>query len=192
MTSYLLAGPAQEPVSLADMKAFLRVEDGAEDGLIDALVSAARIHVEGMTGRALLAQTWRVTLDRWPDNRAIRLPVAPVIALSEIKAYDLDGNSHQIADEQFLTDGQRVPAQIICPASVEGSPVLRERNGIEVDYVAGFGTEPEDVPGDLLHSLKTLVAYWYENRDSVIVSGAGAAVPAGFERLVSPYRQVRL
>ncbi|WP_162783826.1 baseplate multidomain protein megatron [Devosia naphthalenivorans] len=57
MTSYLLAGPAGEPVSLAEAKAFLRVDDGAEDGLIGTLIGAARLHVEGVTGRALLAQS---------------------------------------------------------------------------------------------------------------------------------------
>lgn len=192
MTSYLLAGPAQEPVSLAEMKAHLRVTDEAEDGLIEALIVAARVHVESLTSRALLAQTWRLVLDGWPESRVIRLPVSPMITLTEIRCYDAEGGELQVGIEQFLPDGQASPARIICPATIEGAPVLRERMGIEIDYVAGFGTELEEVPADLLQSLKTLVAYWYENRDSVLVTGAGAAVPAGFERLVSAYRRVRL
>lgn len=192
MTSYLLAGPAQEPVSLGQMKAHLRVEDEAEDGLIEALIVAARVHVESLTSRALLSQTWRVVLDGWPQTRAIRLPVSPMVSLTEIRCYDAGNAEHLIGVEQFLPDGQASPARLICPAAVEGAPVLRERMGIEIDYVAGFGTEPADVPADLIQSLKTLVAYWYENRDAVLVSGAGASVPAGFERLVSAYRRVRL
>ena len=54
MISYLLAGPAEEPVSLGDAKAFLRVDDTAEDGLIATLVTAARLHVESVTGRAMI------------------------------------------------------------------------------------------------------------------------------------------
>ncbi len=192
MTSYLLAGPAQEPVSLARMKAHLRVEDEAEDGLIEALIVAARVHVESLTGRALLEQSWRVVLDGWPPDRAIRLPVSPMITVTEIRAYGADGEGRQIDLDQFLPDGQANPARIICPAHVDGAPVLRERMGIEIDYVAGFGTGPEAVPADLAQSIRTLVAYWYENRDAVPVSGAGAAVPAGFERLVGAYRRVRL
>ena len=192
MTSYLLAGPAQEPVSLGQMKAHLRIEDEAEDGLIEALIVAARVHVESMTSRALLAQSWRVVLDDWPEGQVIRLPVSPMISLTEIRCYDGDGRAHQIGLEQFLPDGQASPARIICPAAIEGAPVLRRRMGIEIDYLAGFGTEPQDVPADLVQSVRTLVAYWYENRDAVLVSGAGASVPAGFERLVSAYRRVRL
>ncbi len=53
-----------EPVSLVEAKAFLRVDDTAEDGLIrSADLRPARLHVEGVTGRALIAQSWRVVLD---------------------------------------------------------------------------------------------------------------------------------
>jgi uncharacterized phiE125 gp8 family phage protein len=192
MTSYLLAGPAQEPVSLVQMKAHLRVEDEAEDGLIEALIVAARVHVESLTGKALLSQSWRLVLDGWPDDWVIKLPVSPMSALSEIRCYDAGGNVHQIDLDQVLPDGQANPARIILPICIDGAPALRERMGIEIDYVAGFGTEPEDVPADLLQSLKTLAAYWYENRDAVLVSGAGVSVPAGFERLISSHRRVRL
>ena len=192
MTSYLLAGPAQEPVSLVSMKAFLRLEDDAEDGLVEALISAARIHIEAITARALLSQRWRAVIDGWPESRAIRLAVSPMIEIEAIRCFDEGDQAHEIEREQFLPDGQAVPARIICPVSVAGAPVLRARMGIEIDYLAGFGDAPEDVPGDLVQSLKTLVAYWFENRDSVIVSGAGASVPAGFERLVSKYKRVRL
>ncbi|MCD7059489.1 head-tail connector protein [Pelagibacterium xiamenense] len=192
MTSYLLAGPAEEPVSLVRAKAFLRVDDAAEDGLIEALITAARIHLESTTGRALMAQSWRVVRDCWPENRVIALPVSPLIALSEVRAFDAEGNATVIDTAQFLPDGQAVPARLILPANIEGAPVLRERMGIEIDYVAGFGTEPADVPGDLIQALLTLVAYWYEHRDAVLVAGAGSMVPAGFDRLVANYKRVRL
>ncbi len=77
------------------------------------------------------------------------------------------------------------------PASIDGAPSLRERLGIEIDYVAGFG-EAADVPADLKRALLALVAHWFEHRDAVIVAGSGAVVPAGFDRLVERYRQVRL
>lgn len=192
MTSYLLAGPAEEPVSLARAKAWLRVEDDAEDGLIESLVMAARIHLERVTGRALMTQSWRVVLDGWPGEGVVTLPVSPLIALSGIRAYDAAGDATELALGQFSVDAHRTPAAVFVPGTVAGMPVLRERRGIEIDYVAGFGTEPEDVPNDLVQAVKTLVGYWYENRDGVILGAESHFVPAGFERLVSPYKRVRL
>ena len=39
MISYLLAGPAEEPVSHAEAKAFLRLDGSAEDGLVTTLIA---------------------------------------------------------------------------------------------------------------------------------------------------------
>jgi len=188
MTSYLLAGPAEEPVSLVEAKALLKVDGDAEDGLITTLIGAARLHVEGITGRALLAQTWRIVLDDWPDNRMVKLPVTPLISVTAVTATDAHGASHELPLDQFADDADR----LIVPAVVVGMPALQERQGIEIDYVAGFGTEPEEVPADMRQALLGLMAHWYEHRDAVIVAGSGAVVPSGFDRVVARYKRVRL
>lgn len=188
MISYLLAGPAEEPVALADARAFLRVDDTAEDGLITALVSAARLHVESITGRAMIFQSWRLVLDAWPTERSIALPVAPVNELTAVTVFDVDDEAHALELEQFSVQAGR----LLLPRSVSGAPALRERLGLEIDYVAGHAEAAEAVPADLKQACLTLVGYWFENRDAVIVAGSGSVVPAGFDRLVAPYRRVSL
>ncbi len=188
MTSYLLAGPAAEPVSLAEAKAFLKVDHAAEDGLITTLIGAARLHVEGVTGRALVAQSWRLVLDDWPQTGVVKLPVTPLVAVTGIVATDANGASHEIGLGQFGSE----PDRLIVPRVLVGMPALQERGGIEIDYVAGFGTEPEDVPADIRQAVLGLVAHWFEHRDAVIVAGSGAVVPSGFDRLIAAYKRVRL
>lgn len=188
MTSYLLAGPAEEPVSLAEAKAFLKIDDAAEDGLITTLIGAARLHVEGVTGRALLAQSWRIVLDELPAGGVVKLPVSPLISVTAINAVDGHGASHSIGLAQFLSE----PDRLIIPRRVAGLPTLQDRQGIEIDYVAGFGTQPQDVPAAIRQAILGLVAHWHEHRDAVMVAGSGAIVPSGFDRLVSAYKRVRL
>jgi len=190
MTIYLLAGPAEEPVSLAEAKAFLRLDDTAEDALVTTLITAARLHVEGTTARALIAQTWRLVLDGWPTDRAVRLPVAPLMSLTAVTAYDAAGDGHELDLSQFDIDA--ATPRLLVPGDIAGMPSLRERQGLQIDYVAGYSADPEDVPADLKQAVLALVAYWFEHRDTASLSGPGNGEPAGFDRLVAGYRRARL
>ena len=192
MTAYLLAGPATEPVTLAEAKAFLRVDGSDEDSFIETLITAARLHAESVTGRATISQSWRVVLDAWPQGWRIDLPLAPLKSLTAIRAYDADGEATVLPLADFQPQSGPAPACVFLPSGVIDMPVLRDHNGIELDYVAGYGDTPETVPEDLRHAILTLVGYWFEHRDAVIVAGSGAVVPAGFDQLVAPYRAVRL
>ena len=192
MTAILLAGPATEPVTLAEAKAFLRVDGSDEDSFISTLITAARLHAESVTGRATISQTWRVVIEAWPEDRILRLPVAPLKALSEIRAYDAEGNETVLPLADFQPGSGQAPALLYVPTPVSGMPLTRRHDAIEIDYVAGFGDAPADVPEDLRHAVLMLVGHWFEHRDAVIVAGSGAVVPAGFDRLVAPYRAVRL
>lgn len=158
MTSTLIAPPGEEPVTLAEAKAWCRIDAGDEDALVAALIAAARLMVESLTGRALVTQGWRVTA--CPRGRLMPLPVLPASALLEAP----EGAVLQ-ADSVLLAE----------PAFAE----------ITIDYTAGYGGAG-DVPADLRQAVLTLVAYWYENRDSL------TAAPPNFDRLIASYARVRL
>ena len=139
MTSTLIAPPGEEPVTLAEAKAWCRIDAADEDALVSALIAAARLQVESLTGRALVTQTWRLTT--CPRGRLVVLPVIPAIALVE------------------APDG----------AVLQGDAVLLAElvsDEISIDYTAGYG-DAAAVPADLKQALLTLVAYWYENRDAL-------------------------
>lgn len=51
MNPILIAGPAVEPVTVAEMRAFLRLDDAAEDELVAVLITTARHRVEAASGR---------------------------------------------------------------------------------------------------------------------------------------------
>lgn len=192
MTAYLLSGPAAEPVSLDDAKAWLKLDTDDEDALVTTLVTAARLHVEGTTGRALLTQSWRLVLDDWPQVGLVRLPVAPLQSLTAITAYDINGDPVTLATDGVLWDAQAAPSLLYLPAGFGDEVILRPFQGVEIDYVAGYGTDPTEVPATLRQALLLLVAYWFEHRDAVVVAGSGSVIPSGFGQLVGAYRSIRL
>jgi len=104
MASILLTPPAIEPLSLAETKAYLRVETADDDPLIAALIAAGRIHVERQTGLALLTQGWRLVLDCWPENGSIAVGPAPLQALSAARVFDFDGEARAVDLRPFVLD----------------------------------------------------------------------------------------
>lgn len=145
MISYLLAGPAEEPVSLVEAKAFLRLDAGAEDALVTTLIAAARLHVEGTIGRAMVRQGWRLVLDAWPAERVVRLPVAPLLELTAIRVFDEQDDEHVLGLGQFRAETRVAPARLLLPGTVAGMPVLSESDarGVAVSHsvVVRFRTD---------------------------------------------------
>lgn len=98
MIPIFISGPAVEPVTLAEMKAYLRVDDddGTQDDLIAGLVKAARLMIEAASRRILIEQRWRVVLDRWPAGGTILLPLSPLIAVDGITVTDASGHATEV------------------------------------------------------------------------------------------------
>lgn len=68
MTMFLVTPPALEPVTIADARAFLRISTDSEDDVLRRIIKTARELVEAETGLALVDQTWRLRVDRWPRS----------------------------------------------------------------------------------------------------------------------------
>ncbi len=66
MALKLTLAPTEEPVTLVQAKAHLRVEVADDDALITNLISAARVHAENVCRRAFVTQKWDLYLDAFP------------------------------------------------------------------------------------------------------------------------------
>src|SRR4029453_8792293 len=94
MSFFLLTGPAIEPLSLDEAKAFLRVEHSDDDQIISALIAGARIETQSQV--ALITQGWVIVLDCWPQLGRIVVRPGPLKSLHAARFYDLNGNAHAI------------------------------------------------------------------------------------------------
>jgi uncharacterized phiE125 gp8 family phage protein len=184
MPAILLVPPSAEPWTLAEAKAFLRVEHGDDDAVIAALIAAARGHVEALTRRALLVQRWRFVLDAWPANGRLDPRIGPLRSVIAARVFDVANNAHSIDVASFVVDAA---ANII--ASPCWALPLPERSaaGIELDVELGYGALASDVPDALRHAIRMLAAHWYENR-GLAATGDAATFPGGLGALIAPYR----
>jgi len=183
--------PAAEPVPLIDMKAYLKIDTDTEDSLVSDLIAAARGWVERATGRSLISQTWHLLFDSWPSGATIHLPRPPLQSVSFINVYDSEGVPHGLLADSYTVDiNEDRPRIVFDSPGGRPQPGLKT-NGIEIEFLAGYGDLSTDIPEPLSQAVKLLAAHWYEHREPADGFAVHAA-PHGIEAVVGLYRSVSL
>ncbi|WP_299870613.1 head-tail connector protein [uncultured Hoeflea sp.] len=180
--------PLAEPVTLADLKAHLRIDLNDEDALLEGLIRVARAHLEGVTGVALMPQGFRLLLDDWPTGEVIQLMKTPVQSIDAVNVYDHDGTPQAVPLPGLLLDAAARPARLVLK---QRPPASQPINGIEIDFTAGFGAVTE-IPSELVRAILIHAAHLYEFRGAVSLDMQPAAVPVGYDRLIAPWAPRRL
>lgn len=188
MTPILMNGPAIEPVTLAEAKNWLRIDQTEDDALIQTLITSARLVVEANARVMMIAQTWRLVMDSWPSSPAIAMQLKPLISFDAVRVKDSAGNPQIVPPQTYLEDKTPNKARI-CFLSVPPTPGVKFA-GIEIDLTLGFGPSASDVPGPLRQAIRLLLARWYENRGDTETDAQN--LPAAVESIVAPWRSARL
>lgn len=155
--------PTEEPVTLAEMKLFARIDIDDDDALITALISAARVAVEEQTGRALVTQIYEAWLNTVPCRYKYRLSWRPIQSVAEIISIDEDDTEEAIDSADIYTDGQN--GEVAIKSTANSITSTRSYNAFKIRYVAGYG-DAADVPDWAKTAIKQIVAHWYEHRES--------------------------
>lgn len=187
----MTSGPASEPVTVSEAKAHMRIDGTAEDFLIGSLVLTSRLHVEAMLDCALINQTWRLTLDAWPEEREVPIPLAPLQSINAVKVKDTAGTAQTVPATNYLVDLTSKPPRLVWNAAARPDPGVPAA-GIEIEFTAGFGASAANVPAPLKHAVLMLTAHWYEHRDPVEIGSPASRIPAAVADLIQPFRKIRL
>lgn len=185
MASYqLVTGPAVEPITLNEAKAYLRVDTTVEDSLITALIVAARRQVEARTLRPLCSQTWKYFLDSSEIQNLIYLNKAPVTNIDSITYIDPNGDSQTIDSSNYSKDLNANPAKIEIknmPSIIQGLAVM------SIQFDCGYGGA-SDVPQDIKQAMLFIIGHLYENRQDVLTGSQVNEMPMASQFLLEPYR----
>lgn len=211
----LVTPPAVEPVSVDEMKDFLRIDGSADDDMLEAFIMAARTLVESYLHRALITQTWDFALDGFPSQRSfdqlpegvtdgalseflrvqsfIDIPIFPLQSVTSLNTYGDNGVAVLMPDSDYIVDIMSEPGRLSLKTTTSWpTTVLRPVNGIIIRFNAGYGASGTSVPSAILQAIKMLTAQFYSQRgcDSAGADGSGWPKPA--LALLGPYRVYRV
>jgi uncharacterized phiE125 gp8 family phage protein len=178
--------PAEEPVTVAEAKAHLRIDVDTEDSLLTGYLLAAREQCELLAKRAFVTQTIQLRLEMWPYGDVIPLPRPPLQSVTSIVYTDSDGNATTMPSADYIVDSASEPGRVILGyAGSWPSVTLQPGPSIVITYVAGYG-DAEDVPQRYKQAIELLAGHFFENREEIVVmQGVSMAqLPIGVKALL--------
>lgn len=192
MAVRVITAPTEYPLTLAEVKAHLRVDHTDEDTIIEAYLAAATAHAEKFTGRALITQTLELTLDSFYDAQ-IMIPKPPLQSVTSVKYDDAAGAEQTlVADVDYVVDTASQPGWVV--AVDETWPTTIDTiNSVRIRFVAGYidntqSPPTENVPFDIKAAILLMVGSLYSNRESTVVGVSTALVPWSTEQLLRQHR----
>ena len=158
MSLSVITAATAYPVTLAEAKLHCRVDVTVDDSLIDGLIAAATSYVEDYTGRALMAQTLRLSIDGLSDS--IKLPRGPVQSITSVKYDDATGTEITLAATYYTADLVNDPQWLVRNTGYVWPTVLDAVNAVRITYVAGYAS----LPAAIKQAVLLLISAWYDTR----------------------------
>lgn len=170
--------PIKEPLTLLEVKEFLRISNTDDDALISSLIGAVREHIEKATNRQLEIATFELI-----DAKLFTtLPGGSFITIDKIEY--LDENLDYILFElnkyySYVNNG-------IGSIYFNEIPALQtHKKAIKVTFTCGYSEVPEAIK----QYMKVKIATLYENREEFVIGVSISEFGSKFiENLLSPYK----
>ena len=177
----LVTAPATEPVSLADVKTFLRIDGSADDAILTMLIASARRSAEEYTKRAFITQTWKLVMDRFTEwneclpsgyfqaptpflvngSQAIQLSRQPIQSITSIKTTDSSNTATTVVTSVYTLD--TASGRILLNEGSRWPTALRSNSAVEITFVAGWANAAA-VPDPIKQGILQHVAASYTNK----------------------------
>ena len=177
----LITAPAEEPVTVAEVKAAAQIDHSDEDTLITGYIEAARQLAEAYTARQFVTATWDLFFDEFPGAQVQQLPLGQLQSVDSIKYYDADGVQQTLASSVYTVDSSREPASYYLAYDQSWPTIRAIRDTITVRITAGYGAA-SSVPEAIKTAIKAAIVAWLENPE------CAGALPCGALNVLAAYQ----
>jgi uncharacterized phiE125 gp8 family phage protein len=200
-----VVAPAGPLLDRGDVKLHIRIDHDDDNDLLDAFIATVEAQLDGYAGtlgRALAEQSWKLSLHGFPGHSHhiwstwrrgrhplhIRLPLPPLISVTQVAYVDPDGVDQVLDPSQYVVlDG---PLASIQPVRGVCWPLTAfQPRAVQITYVAGYGA-PGAVPAPILTAARMMLGDLYDNRAAVLIDSSRATLieTPTTERLLRPFR----
>jgi len=186
----LKTGPATTAISLAEAKAFLRVDSDYDDddSYITSLIGVATNVVEQFTRRRLITQTYNIYYDEFPPF--MDLQVGNVASVTHVKYYDTNNTLQTLDTSEYDVDIRVKPGRIYQAEDGNFPNTYERANSVEVEFVVGSAAS--DVEDAIKQAMYIVIGRYYENRQDVVTGTIASELPLMVDHLLTPYRLLEL
>jgi len=135
---------------------YLRVDasDPAISGEMSMLISLSTDEVQRMTGRALVATTFKLVADDWPTRdtaysgifsgqeyvRTVELPRSPLISVTSVQYYDEAGVLQTLDPAQYVVSNSFEPGLVYLQHEYTWPSLARRPDAVQVTFTAGYAS----------------------------------------------------
>jgi uncharacterized phiE125 gp8 family phage protein len=185
----IVAQPAEEPLELAFVKNYLKVDYDADDALITHLIKGARSSAEQFLNMGLIEQSVQEQIASFPlyrrmnPHQAIILKRGPIVSVTSIVYYDEDNAQQTLSASRYTVQQATNILPAIAPVGDEGWPSTYDRiDAIQITYKVGYASA-SDIPVDILDAMLLMISDQYDNRTDGV-----RTLPTGSQLKLLPHR----
>lgn len=165
------------PVSLQELKHYLRVTSSDDDENIHELLQASIDFAESQTGRSFISKTSTIYVPRFPterralsrtpcDDDGFEIRQTPVRAVARIRYYDSDNAIQTLSTDVYNVVNRSDGSTLVELAVGQSWPATADRgDAVEILLVSGYGRSDTDVPPMAKRLIKMVARQWYDNPD---------------------------
>lgn len=125
------------PVSVEEAKRYCRFDLDIEDEDFARWIEEATVWLEEWTGRKLINQGLRIVanINSSFGSSTIGLPHPPLFNVESVSV-----NGENVEPDKVFSGEMNVPGKVVVSGIASGEAT------VQIDYVAGYGESPEDIP----------------------------------------------
>lgn len=205
-TNYILiTDAATEPLTLDEVKEFLRIDGNDFDDILTPLIKTVRQLAEKYTGRDMINKTWKTYLDNFHlrsyegycynniypwyscGDVGIEILKSKLQSISSIQYYKDGSLTTFSSSNYYATDESDYSSIYLSDGSSFPSDVDKRKQAVVIEFVSGYGATSASVPEALKEAMLYHIAALFEN-----AGDCNDCESDLYKDLYAPYKLTRL